>query len=58
MVCVFLVCAHLLALEQGFKSDGNVIRGAFKLDVVTGNAFVDMHAKCGDVNKMFKIMCK
>eukprot|EP01018_Ginkgo_biloba_P025036 Gb_28343 [translate_table: standard] len=54
-------CSSIAALQQGKQVHAHIIKNGFELDVVLGNAFVDMYAKCGMIesahqvfNKMFK----
>eukprot|EP00253_Pinus_taeda_P009004 PITA_09004 len=47
MVSVLPSCAHLAALQQGKLIHGHILRNGLEMDVSTGNALIDMYAKCG-----------
>eukprot|EP00253_Pinus_taeda_P032881 PITA_32881 len=47
MVSVLPPCAHLAALQQGKLIHGHILRNGLEMDVSTGNALIDMYAKCG-----------
>ncbi|CAN6483610.1 unnamed protein product [Victoria cruziana] len=42
-------CAYLSALEQGKQVHTHIVKLGFDLDVFSGNALVNMYAKCGCV---------
>eukprot|EP01018_Ginkgo_biloba_P018799 Gb_11545 [translate_table: standard] len=43
-------CAHLLALQQGKRIHGYILRNGFESDVIVGTALIDMYAKCGSID--------
>ncbi|XP_057832149.2 pentatricopeptide repeat-containing protein At3g24000, mitochondrial-like [Cryptomeria japonica] len=45
------VCAKMGALEQGVDIHQRILEGRFSLDIVVGNALVDMYTKCGNIDK-------
>ncbi|XP_057837814.1 pentatricopeptide repeat-containing protein At3g24000, mitochondrial-like [Cryptomeria japonica] len=44
-------CAKMGALEQGMDIHQSIMEGDFLSDITTGNALVDMYAKCGIIDK-------
>jgi pentatricopeptide repeat protein len=48
---VLPACASIATLEQGMEIHGEIIRSGFQTDVSVGSALVDMHAKCGNIDK-------
>ncbi|KAK6243987.1 hypothetical protein QUC31_010396, partial [Theobroma cacao] len=55
MVSVISSCAHLGAIEVGEKAHEYVVRNNLSLNVILGTALVDMHAKCGSIEKAIGI---
>ncbi|KAJ0977827.1 hypothetical protein J5N97_013301 [Dioscorea zingiberensis] len=59
MVSLLTACAQLGALEAGEWIRVYMARNRIKIDVVVGNALIDMYAKCGCVERaveVFKMM--
>ncbi|XP_057837805.2 pentatricopeptide repeat-containing protein At4g18520, chloroplastic-like [Cryptomeria japonica] len=52
---VLPACAKMGALEQGMEIHQTIMEGEFLPDILVGNALVDMYAKCGSINKAFKL---
>ncbi|XP_057858095.2 pentatricopeptide repeat-containing protein At5g27110-like isoform X1 [Cryptomeria japonica] len=44
-------CAKMGALEQGMYIHQSIMEGGYLLDIIVGNALVDMYAKCGSIHK-------
>ncbi|XP_078437999.1 pentatricopeptide repeat-containing protein At2g22410, mitochondrial-like [Wolffia australiana] len=51
MVNVFSACAQLGALEAGLWAERFALRRGFRLSAPLGTALVDMHAKCGSIDR-------
>ncbi|XP_057967933.1 pentatricopeptide repeat-containing protein At1g08070, chloroplastic-like [Malania oleifera] len=49
MVSLLSACAHLGALDIGEWIHAYIRRKNFKMDVVLGNALIDMYCKCGSI---------
>ncbi|KAK6935646.1 Pentatricopeptide repeat [Dillenia turbinata] len=50
MIGLLSACAHLGALEMGQWVHAYIKRKSLKMDVVVGNALIDMYCKCGSVD--------
>ncbi|GAB4858237.1 hypothetical protein Ancab_009634 [Ancistrocladus abbreviatus] len=57
LVSALSACSHLGALKFG-KWINSLMRDWSRLGIVVGTALLEMHAKCGDVNKAFTIFIK
>ncbi|KAJ7536349.1 hypothetical protein O6H91_12G065500 [Diphasiastrum complanatum] len=58
-VAVLNACARTQALSQGKLIHEKIIKSGFHLDMVVGNALVDMYSKCGsleDARKVFNAL--
>ncbi|KAK9137233.1 hypothetical protein Sjap_007827 [Stephania japonica] len=55
MISLLSACAHLGALDMGKWIHAYIRRRNFKLDVVLGNALVDMYCKCGNIETALDI---
>ncbi|KAF8412514.1 hypothetical protein HHK36_000482 [Tetracentron sinense] len=44
------VCADLASLKQGSQIHACILKSGFQLDLIIGNALVDMYAKCGCID--------
>ncbi|KAM7527591.1 hypothetical protein LguiB_031001 [Lonicera macranthoides] len=49
MVSLLSACAHLGALDMGGWIHAYIKRNRYKIDVVLGNALIDMYCKCGSI---------
>ncbi|KAF5191450.1 Pentatricopeptide repeat-containing protein [Thalictrum thalictroides] len=58
LVSALTACAHLGALELGRWIHFYFITDWFQFGVVVGTALIEMYAKCGDVDRAFKIFIK
>ncbi|XP_071737993.1 pentatricopeptide repeat-containing protein ELI1, chloroplastic-like [Rutidosis leptorrhynchoides] len=50
MVSLLSACAHLGALDMGEWVHGYIKKNKLKIDVVLGNAIIDMYCKCGSIS--------
>ncbi|XP_057834772.1 pentatricopeptide repeat-containing protein At5g39350-like [Cryptomeria japonica] len=48
-------CAKIGALEQGMGIHRSIMEGGFGLDIIVGNALLDMYAKCGSIDKAHEL---
>lgn len=56
MSCALMACARLSALRFGREIHGFVIRNRYeKVMVFINNCFIDMYAKCGDIDTARKV---
>jgi pentatricopeptide repeat protein len=55
MVSVITACAQLGALEMGEWARVYMSRHGIKMDIVVGNALIDMYSKCGNVERAMDI---
>ncbi|TVU21554.1 hypothetical protein EJB05_31198, partial [Eragrostis curvula] len=55
MVSVITACAQLGALEMGEWARIYMSRHGIKMDVVVGNALIDMYSKCGSVERALDV---
>ncbi|KMZ76222.1 Pentatricopeptide repeat-containing protein [Zostera marina] len=55
MVCLLSACAHLGAIEMGRWIHGYIKNHRIKVDVVLGNALIDMYYKCGRIDSSLEI---
>lgn len=51
-------CSGLVALEQGKQIHVDIIKGAFRSDMILQNALIDMYAKCGIMEDANRVFCK
>ncbi|KAD6119912.1 hypothetical protein R6Q59_025951 [Mikania micrantha] len=58
MVGLLSACAHLGALEMGEWFHSYIKRNELKIDVVLGNALVDMYCKCGSITHALDVFHK
>ncbi|XP_057854806.2 pentatricopeptide repeat-containing protein At5g27110 [Cryptomeria japonica] len=57
-VSILPSCAKLGCLEQGMDIHQNIMEGGFLSDIMVGNALLDMYAKCGSIDKAYKLFDK
>lgn len=55
MVSLLSACAHLGALEMGEWIHNYIKRNKLKIDVVLGNALIDMYSKCGSISQALDV---
>ncbi|XP_059626397.1 pentatricopeptide repeat-containing protein At1g08070, chloroplastic-like [Cornus florida] len=55
MVGLLSACAHLGALDMGVWFHAYIRRKNLKIDVVLGNALIDMYCKCGSIEAAFDV---
>lgn len=55
MVSLLSACAHLGALDMGEWIHGYIKRKRFRIDVVLGNALIDMYCKCGSIEAALNV---
>ncbi|KAG1361290.1 pentatricopeptide repeat-containing protein [Cocos nucifera] len=58
LVSALSACAHLGALEIGKWMHFNLIKDGLQSGAIVGTALVEMYAKCGDIDRAFKIFIK
>ncbi|KAJ0765220.1 putative tetratricopeptide-like helical domain superfamily, DYW domain-containing protein [Helianthus annuus] len=58
MVSLLSACAHLGALEMGEWVRDYIKRNKLKIDVVLGNALIDMYCKCGSISHALDVFDK
>ncbi|MFS7964665.1 putative tetratricopeptide-like helical domain superfamily, DYW domain-containing protein [Helianthus anomalus] len=58
MVSLLSACAHLGALEMGEWVHDYIKRNKLKIDVVLGNALIDMYCKCGSISHALDVFDK
>ncbi|XP_057833070.2 pentatricopeptide repeat-containing protein At3g16610 isoform X2 [Cryptomeria japonica] len=57
-VSILPACAQMGALEQGTAVHQSIIESGFFLDIIVGNALVDMYAKCGSMHKAHELFAR
>lgn len=58
MVSLLTACAHLGALDMGEWIHGYIKRNKLKIDVILGNALIDMYCKCGSLSDAIDVFHK
>ncbi|KAI3806258.1 hypothetical protein L1987_22157 [Smallanthus sonchifolius] len=58
MVSLLSACAHLGALEMGEWVHNYIKKNKLKIDVVLGNALIDMYCKCGSISHSLDVFHK
>ncbi|XP_023728818.1 pentatricopeptide repeat-containing protein At5g66520 [Lactuca sativa] len=58
MVSLLTACAHLGALDMGEWIDGYIKKNKLKIDVILGNALIDMYSKCGSISDAVDVFHK
>jgi hypothetical protein len=53
---VMNVCANVVALEECMCVHQQTIWNGLKLNVFVQNSFVDMHAKCGNMENAWNVL--
>ncbi|KAH7434140.1 hypothetical protein KP509_06G002000 [Ceratopteris richardii] len=55
--CTFKACASIGACDEGHKIHDEIERqGLLEVDIMVGNALVDMYAKCGKLSKAQEVL--
>jgi len=52
---VLLACRILASLKHGMEINEEIVSGGFESDVFVMSVIVDMHAKCGSIEKEHKL---
>ncbi|XP_044484485.1 pentatricopeptide repeat-containing protein At3g63370, chloroplastic [Mangifera indica] len=55
IVCILSAAASLSASKKGKQIHGFIIRKGFSLEGSLGSSLVDMYARCGDLEKAYKV---
>nr|GEU61349.1 pentatricopeptide repeat-containing protein At3g62890-like [Tanacetum cinerariifolium] len=58
MVCLLSACAHLGALDMGEWIHCYIKQNKLKIDVILGNALIDMYGKCGNLASALDVFHK
>ncbi|KAL4558431.1 hypothetical protein LXL04_036631 [Taraxacum kok-saghyz] len=58
MVSLLTACAHLGALNMGEWIHDYIKKNKLKIDVILGNALIDMYSKCGSISDAVKVFQK
>ncbi|KAI3760363.1 hypothetical protein L1987_50757 [Smallanthus sonchifolius] len=58
MVSLLSACAHLGTLEMGEWIHNYIKKNKLKIDVVLGNALIDMYCKCGSISHALDVFHK
>jgi pentatricopeptide repeat protein len=56
LISVLKACSSISALEHGRQAHSQLIELGFAVDAVTGNALVDMYAKCGNLEDAHRVL--
>lgn len=56
LLCILKACGSLGAVRQGKMIHELIRKHGVQMDVVLGNALIDMYAKCGELEEAFRVL--